>query len=263
MDQKKPEPWKFDIKEEGQKGLVGVYERMLRRHKSLVYALTLLPIYLLAALILAGALAPAVYLFELCSAHVETLDGVARWLMKGLGLGGGFFVYGFTLILLVPVINLFVRPFVKPARGQNYSTRFLAWYIHNALTYLVRYTFLEFITPTPFNLFFYRRMGMKIGRDVHINSSNLSDPLMITIEDRVTVGGSVVIIAHYAMSGFLIVSPVVIRKGANLGLHAKILGGVEIGEGARILPGSVVMPKTVVPAGETWGGIPARKIEAS
>jgi acetyltransferase-like isoleucine patch superfamily enzyme len=104
-------------------------------------------------------------------------------------------------------------------------------------------------------------MGMKIGKDVHINSSNISDPAMITIEDRVTIGGSAVIIAHYAMSGYLIVSPVVIRKGATIGLHAKILGGVEIGESAKILPGSVVMPKTVVPAGETWGGIPARKME--
>jgi acetyltransferase-like isoleucine patch superfamily enzyme len=261
MGNEKPEPWKFDIKEEGQKGLVGVYERMLRRYKSLVYALTLLPIYLLGALILAGALAPAVYVFELCSAQGDLLDGIWSWLWKGFGLGSGFFAYGFTLILLVPVINLFVRPFVRPARGQNYSTRFFAWYVHNALTYLVRYTFLEFITPTPFNLFFYRRMGMKIGKDVHINSSNVSDPLLITIEDRVTIGGSAVIIAHYAMGGYLIVSPVVIRKGATIGLHAKILGGVEIGEGAKILPGSVVMPKTVIPAGETWGGIPARRME--
>jgi serine acetyltransferase len=46
-------------------------------------------------------------------------------------------------------------------------------------------------------------------------------------------------------------------------LHAKVLGGVEIGEGAKILPNSVVMPKTKVPAGEIWGGVPAVKIERS
>jgi acetyltransferase-like isoleucine patch superfamily enzyme len=64
------------------------------------------------------------------------------------------------------------------------------------------------------------------------------------------------------MEGYLIIAPVVIRKNAVIGLHAKILADVEIGEGARILPGSVVMPKTVVPAGEIWGGIPAVRIES-
>ena len=35
---------------------------------------------------------------------------------------------------------------------------------------------------------------------------------------------------------------------------------VEIGEKAKILPNSVVLPKTRIPAGETWGGVPAIRI---
>jgi serine acetyltransferase len=38
------------------------------------------------------------------------------------------------------------------------------------------------------------------------------------------------------------------------------MGGAQIGKGAKILPNSVVLPKTVIPAGETWGGVPAQKI---
>jgi acetyltransferase-like isoleucine patch superfamily enzyme len=104
-------------------------------------------------------------------------------------------------------------------------------------------------------------MGMKIGKRVELNTSNISDPALITIEDGVTIGGSVSLLAHYAMGGYLIISPVVIRKNATLGLRAIVMGGVEIGEGATILPNSVVLPKTVVPAGETWAGIPAKKLE--
>ena len=251
----------FTVEEEGQAGVVGAYERILRRHKEAVHALTLLPIYLLAALVLAAALSPGVGFYDFCAQKALYHRDFARWVWKGFGLGGGFFIFGFSLTLLVPLMNLALRPFVKPVRGQNYSTRFFAWYVHNSLTYLVRYTFLEFITPTPFNLFFFRLMGMKVGRDVQINSSNISDPLLITLEDRVTIGGSAVILAHYGMGGYLILSPVVIKKGATIGLHAKIMGGVEIGEGAKILPGSVVMPKTRVPAGEIWGGVPAQKVE--
>jgi len=251
----------FEVEEPGQQGVIGAYERILRRHKETLHALTLIPVYALAALTLAVSLVPSVWLYELCARRSMVSQDLGRWFYKGIGLGWGFFLFGFTLILLVPVVNLVLRPFVKPARGQNYSTRFFAWYVHNALTYLVRYTFLEFITPTPFNLFFFRRMGMRVGEDVQINTSNVSDPLLITLEDRVTIGGSAVILAHYGMGGYLILAPVVIRKGATIGLHAKILGGVEIGEGAKILPNSVVMPKTRVPAGEIWGGVPAVKIE--
>jgi serine acetyltransferase len=38
------------------------------------------------------------------------------------------------------------------------------------------------------------------------------------------------------------------------------MAGVRIGEKAKILPNSVVLPNTQVPAGETWGGVPAQKI---
>ncbi len=138
---------------------------------------------------------------------------------------------------------------LKPFRGSYYSLTSVPWYFHNAFTYIVRYTFLEFITPTPLNLLFYRLMGMKIGRGAHINTTNISDPCLIEIEDKVTIGGSVHIIAHYASHGYLIVEPVKIRKGATVGLKATIMGDVEIGEGATIAPHEVVLPKSRIPAG--------------
>ena len=104
-------------------------------------------------------------------------------------------------------------------------------------------------------------MGMKIGDRVEINTTNISDPGLITLEDGVTIGGSATIIAHYGMGGYLIIAPVLIKKGATIGLRAIVMGGVEIGENAKILPNSVVLPKSIVPAGETWAGIPAKKIE--
>ena len=130
-----------------------------------------------------------------------------------------------------------------------YSLTSVPWYFHNAFTYIVRYTFLEFITPTPLNMMFYRLMGMKIGKGAHINTTNISDPCMIEIEDKVTIGGSVHIIAHYASKGFLIVERVKIRKGATVGLKATIMGDVEIGEGAVIAPHEVILPKSRIPAG--------------
>ena len=52
---------------------------------------------------------------------------------------------------------------------------------------------------------------------------------------------------HYGQKGFLVLSPVHIGKGANVGLKASIMGDVVVGADANILPHSVVFPKTRVP----------------
>jgi serine acetyltransferase len=38
------------------------------------------------------------------------------------------------------------------------------------------------------------------------------------------------------------------------------MGDVEVGDGATVLPNSVLLPGSRVGAGETWGGVPARRI---
>jgi acetyltransferase-like isoleucine patch superfamily enzyme len=243
------------------RGFFGWYERTLRRHKRFILGLTLLPFYFLVAALLGLAAAPAIYWVQQVFEWAETLSLVTRLIAEGSAIGMGFFIFGFASILIVPIPNLLVKPFLKPFRGPYYSLNVFFWYVHNILTYSVRYSFLEWITPTPFNLMFYRFMGMKIGRNVEINSTHISDPGMIVLEDSVTIGGSAAIIAHYAAHGYLVIAPVTIRKNATIGLRAIVMGGVEIGEGAKVLPNSVVLPKTVIPAGETWAGVPARKLD--
>jgi acetyltransferase-like isoleucine patch superfamily enzyme len=234
----------------------GWYERWLRRYPETVHGLTLIPVYAVASWVAGAALTPGVLFFEWMR------DGFGNAFGTGVGLAGGFFVSGFTLLLLVPAVASLIRSRVRPGRGASHSNQFIPWYLFNALAYLVRYSFLEFVTPTPISLWYFRAMGMKVGRKVVINTTHITDAPLITLEDGVTIGGSAVILGHYGMEGYLILAPVVIRKNAVIGLHAKILADVEIGEGSRVLPGSVVMPKTVIPAGEIWGGVPAVRIEA-
>ncbi len=114
--------------------------------------------------------------------------------------------------------------------------------------------FLDFITPSPLTNLFYKMMGMKIGKGVIINTTNISDPCLIEIEDYATIGGSVHILGHYGQKGFLILSPVIIKKGANIGLKASIMGDVIIGENATVKPHVAVLPKTRIADGEIFGG---------
>jgi acetyltransferase-like isoleucine patch superfamily enzyme len=250
-----------DALDSKESGLAWIFEIALRRFRNLMHGLTLVPLYAMAALCLGAALLPGAMIFSWADAATAGSHRYLHLFALTTALAVGYFAYGFTLILLVPLVNFLARTKLRPWRGPYYSFAAARWYIHNGLAYLVRYTFLPFITPTPFNLMYFRLMGMKIGRGTQINSEHISDPSLIELGERVTIGGSVTLVAHYGMSGYLIIAPVTIGDGAVIGLKSTIMGGVEIGKFARVLPNSVVLPKTRIPEGETWGGVPARKIE--
>lgn len=242
-------------------GIAGFYDRLLRSYRGLMHGLTMVPIYILAMLIMGTGFLPGIALFHCVTEWTANSENWVRYWAYGLNVAVGFYAYGLTLVILIPIVNAPVLKFLKPFRTPFHSVQVFPWYLHNSLLYIIRYTFLEFITPTPINLWFFKRMGMKIGKGVQINTSHITDPAMITLEDGVMLGGSATVIAHYGVGGIMILSPTILRKNAMIGLRAIIMADVEIGEGAKILPNSVVLPKTRVPAGETWGGVPARKID--
>lgn len=232
-------------------GASGFFESFLRRFRTLSFALLLTPLTLVCCLCVGLSTAPGLWLFHQVQKITSDWPEILHFMALGVSLAVGYLLYGITLIFLVPLAN-FLMPFrIKAFRGPYYSLGAIPWYIHNALTYMVRYTFLEFVTPTPLNLLFYRMMGMKIGKGVVINTTNISDPAMISMEDHVTIGGSATIFGHYGQKGYLVIAPVRIGKGSNIGLKASIMGGAQLGENVMVKPHSVVLPKTAVGDGES------------
>jgi acetyltransferase-like isoleucine patch superfamily enzyme len=73
----------------------------------------------------------------------------------------------------------------------------------------------------------------------------------------------VTIVGHYGQAGLLIIAPVKIGDECTIGLKSSVMGGVTIGNGVKIMPHSVVMPKTVIPDNEIWGGVPAKEMESA
>lgn len=81
-------------------------------------------------------------------------------------------------------------------------------------------------------------------------------PELITIEPGAVLAVRAAIMAHDDATRT--VSPVVISSGAYVGVGAIILPGVTIGAKATVGAGAVVTHD--VPPGETWVGVPARKL---
>ena len=160
---------------------------------------------------------------------------------------------------MVPIYNFVLPTRMKPFKGGYFTIAALPFYLHNGLFYLVRYTVLPFFTLTPFGLLFLKAMGMKVGRRVFVNTELISDPCLITLEDHVVLGAKRAGLRSLGGGGTCH------RAGAHPARRhhrpaATIMGDVEVGEGAVVLPHSVLLPGSRVGAGETWGGVPARPI---
>lgn len=229
-------------------GLAGFFESLLRRFRTGMFLAALLPLYLVGILAMGISATPGVYFFFWVKSSTAHWLPLFHYMSMSTAAVVAYFIYGFCLIFVVPFFN-FILPFrIKPFRGNYYSLLSVPWYIHNALTYIVRYTFLEFITPTPLNVLFYKMMGMKVGKGVHINTTNISDPGLIELGDHVTIGGSATIIGHYGQKGYLVLKKVKIGDGVTIGMKATIMGDVHIGNGAMIGPHEVILPKSRIPA---------------
>jgi len=238
----------------------GPLDRLTRRFSRTAYVVVVLAIYVLASTALGFAIAPALWCFSRIAAWSAGLPAPFHWLALGIGVALCFFLFGFALLVVVPVYNWILPTRVHPFKGGYYTLQAAPWFLHNGLFYLVRFTFLPFVTLTPFGIWFLQAMGMKVGRHAFINTEYISDPQLITLGDDVAIGGSVRIFAHYGGGGNLVISPVVIEDRATIGLAATVMGDVRVGAGATVLAHSVLMPGSRVGPGETWGGVPAVRI---
>jgi acetyltransferase-like isoleucine patch superfamily enzyme len=236
------------------------FDRLLRRFARVSYHVFIGLVVLIAALALGIAFAPALWVWHTASSFAADLPVVLRYLVSGLGTSAAFFVFGFALLVVVPVFNFVLPTRVRPFKGGYYTVHAMPWVLHNVLFYLVRYTFLPFVTLTPMGVWFLKGMGMTIGRHAFVNTEWISDPRLIALGDDVTLGGSVRIFAHYGGGGNLVIAPVIVEDRATVGIGVTIMGDVHIGKGAIILAHSALLPGSRVGAGETWGGVPARPI---
>ena len=244
---------------------INIFEALLRRFARTSYLIAVLFMYILASLAFGAALAPALWAGHMMLSIFLPLmtSSWLDWFMMGFTYALAFFVFGLSLMVTVCILNFILPTRFKSFKGGYYTIHAVPWFLHNGLFYLVRFTFLPFATLTPFGILFLKGMGMKIGKHAFINTEYISDPSFIELGDDVTLGGSVRIFAHYGGGGNLVIAPIKIHNRATLGAGSLVMGDVQIGEGAVILPHSVLLPGARVPAEETWGGVPAQPIDRS
>ncbi|MDB9786725.1 hypothetical protein OAB57_01355 [Bacteriovoracaceae bacterium] len=247
MTEKKSNSWEDPHdRASKRKGIMGIFETIMRRFRLVSFTALLAPLVFIYIFCLSVAILPGAYFSLLVYEYFEHQALILPYVAILISLCIAVTVFGFliTLLLVVPLCNLPFLFMLRSLRATWYSLSVIPWYYHNALVQLVRFTVLDLVTPTPLTQMYYRMMGMKIGKNTMINTSNISDPGLITIGDNVTIGGSATVFAHYGMKGFLIIGHTVIGNNVTIGLKASVMGNVIIGDGVTVAPHNVILPKT-------------------
>jgi non-ribosomal peptide synthetase-like protein len=183
--------------------------------------------------------------------------------LPGLCIAGAaaYFVFGFALLVVLPLARWATLAVGTPlGRFDYFSLGAWRWASFNALTLTLRFSFVNWIRLTPLLPLYHRLMGARIGKRVQINTAVIADQNLLTIGDDTVIGGDVTLVAHSAERGKLVTAPVRIGRNVTVGLMAVIFPGCEIGDGAVIAAGSVLMKGARVGPGEVWAGVPARQV---
>lgn len=213
-----------------------------------------LVLYGIGAVVLGFALFPAILWCVQVWAATAACPAVFRWLALSVSIGLGYFLFGFTLMLLTVLLRWLLFLNLREGEHSLQSIQALKWFISNALQLLVWTLFGNFLLLTPFLSLYYRLMGAKLGLNVQINSIFCADLQLLEIGDNAVIGGHSTVIAHSVERQGLILKRVKVGRNAVVGLNSIILPGAEIGEGALVAAGAIVPKHTRIPAGSIYTG---------
>ena len=220
-----------------------------------------LSMYAMGVVFFGIALAPGVYIFLRVYNATTILPLYLRGLYLGLSIATGYFLFGFTLILLAGLVRTLFRLRLKEGNYRLNSFQALKWAFVSCLYLLINFTFIDFILLTPFANILQRMLGARLGRNVQINSKFIFDATLLEIGDNTVVGGGAIINGHTVERGVLKLRKVKIGKNVTVGSHATVMPGCEIGDRAIIGAGAVLLKNTKVKEREVWYGVPAAPIK--
>ena len=222
---------------------------MLRLASGLLYPCWKALLYFLSFL------GPVWVLSSLRAAPVPLLLAMA---IVGYGLAGLTF-----LSLNILIKRVLIGPIRATGRVTIEHPGVQRWFIATTLTVLLdsgpfhgMTMGLSLLVP-----WYYRGMGAKMPDSVLIGVRALIfEPWFLEVGENVNIGSDSVILGHRGEGKDIILGRVVIEDGALIGVRAIIFPDVRVGRNAKVAAGAVVISGTSIPDGETWAGVPARRI---
>jgi acetyltransferase-like isoleucine patch superfamily enzyme len=143
---------------------------------------------------------------------------------------------------------------------ENGSAQEFVYHVHVLHFLILFYPLLRSgVVPIPLMRVLWLALGARLGSNTY-GAGIVHDPLFVTIGADCVIGQSALLIPHVIEGSRLAHYPITVGDRVTIGALCAILSDVEIGDDAIIATGAVLTKGTRVGAGETWGGVPARRL---
>lgn len=113
--------------------------------------------------------------------------------------------------------------------------------------------------PVPLVRVLYLALGARMGANSYTGGVIL-DPPLVTMGRDCLLGMGSLLVPHIIAGQRLEHHPITLGDRVTVGVNSTVMAGACIGDDAVVAMHSVVTPGTRIPAGEEWGGVPARPL---
>ncbi|KIO75810.1 hypothetical protein TH53_18515 [Pedobacter lusitanus] len=114
---------------------------------------------------------------------------------------------------------------------------------------------------TPFAPIFFRMMGCDIGKDVYMDTSEITEFDLVHIGDHVAINHMCTIQTHLFEDRVMKMAHLHIGNNCNIGAMSVVLYDSTIEEGATLQALSLVMKGETIPSRTQWAGSPAKFVK--
>lgn len=168
-------------------------------------------------------------------------------------------VYVFSIALYRGFLRLFP---LREGYIEEHSQQEFIYHVYVLFYLLLFYPIMRSgFVPTPLMRLFYLALGTKLGSNTY-SQGIIHDPPFIEVGANSVIGQSALLIPHVIEGDRLAHFPIRIGDHVTIGAGAAILADVVIGDRAIVATGAVVPKGARIGAGEVWGGVPAKRLQA-
>jgi carbonic anhydrase/acetyltransferase-like protein (isoleucine patch superfamily) len=183
--------------------------------------------------------------------NVDTLQAflLFLWIMPAYAI-----LFPISLLVTI-VVKWTVIGRYQEGRHKLWSFYYFRWWFVQRIIGLVP---LVYFRGTILMNWYARAMGMKLGRDVFLNSFNFEAWDLIDIGDEASIGCDAHVASFHVEHGWLIISRVSIGKRAYVGTRSIVQGCME--DDTQLGAMSLLSHGRVIKRNEAWRGSPAKKV---
>jgi len=136
---------------------------------------------------------------------------------------------------------------------------YIRWWLVQQIEGLVP---LHVFAGSPLLVSYARLMGARIGRGAYLGTTSPVAWDLLEVADGASVGDDASVSCYAVSGGRLQFGRVRVGRDGYVGARALVAPGATLEEGAALDALGMLGPGETIPAGERWGGSPARRLDA-